>query len=67
MKWQEKLNKKELRHLRESGVTTLRGAKVNAEHQAKIRAKNETDGLPPGIGEPCFDCKHINHKLGLPC
>ena len=58
MKWQDKLTKKDLAHLRVSGVTTLSGAKINAEYQKRCRA----DGDP----EPCFDCKSINMKLDLP-
>ena len=60
MKWQSKLTKKELRHLRESGITTLRQAKVNAEFQAKEMAK-------PGERSMliCSECTPINQKLGL--
>lgn len=59
MKWQNKLTKSELKHLREMGVTTLAGANRNAEHQANLR-KN------PDMLEPCFECRSINIKLGLP-
>lgn len=61
MNWKEKLTKSELKHLRESGVTTLSGAKRNAAHQAKLR-KLDSD---PAC-EPCWVCKRINNKLGLP-
>jgi len=58
MKWQDKLSKRELSHLRKSGVTTLTVARANAEHQLKLRRKPESI-------EPCWDCKSINRKLGL--
>ena len=61
MKWQNKLTKTELKHLKEMGVTTLLGAKRNAEHQQKLR--NET---PETFLEPCWECRRINNKLDLP-
>ncbi len=61
MKWQDKLNKTELKHLRDMGITTFTQAKRNAAHQAVERVKN-----PDTMFEPCWDCKNINMKLGLP-
>ena len=60
MKWQDKLNKTELRHLRVMGVTTLKGAKRNAAHQARLRKFD-----PAPSSEPCWECRKINEKLGL--
>ena len=61
MKWQNKITKSELKHLREMGVTTLKGAKRNAEHQARLRRS-----APCTLDEPCWECRRINDKLGLP-
>jgi hypothetical protein len=61
MRWQDKLPKAELKHLRESGVTTLAQARRNAEHQAKLRKQD-----PNPVVEPCWECRRINEKLGLP-
>lgn len=52
MRWQKKLNKTDLKHLREVGTTTLAGVKRNVEHQAKMAF-------------PCWDCVNIGHKLGI--
>lgn len=61
LKWQDKLTKKERKHLRDQGVTTLKQARINAEHQAKMIAD------PNGAGTiPCWDCRGINRKLELP-
>lgn len=61
MKWQNKLTKSELKHLREMGVTTLAGAERNALHQKKLR-----DEDPEAFLEPCWECRRINTKLNLP-
>jgi len=66
MKWQEKITKKEMKHLREMGVSTLTEARRNADHQKIVRENGAAEGLPRGIAEPCFDCLIINRKLGLP-
>lgn len=58
-KWQSKLTKKELRHLKEdAGCKTLRAFARTVEIQEEMRRKN------PSI-EPCWDCKFIARKLGL--
>jgi len=52
------LTKKENKHLKEMGMTTLRQFKETAETQAAYRAE--------GLSEPCYECKNIARKLGLP-
>lgn len=52
------LGKKEKKHLREMGIKTLTSFKETAESQKKNR---ET-----GCIEPCYECKFIAQKLGLP-
>lgn len=60
MDWMKDLTKKEKKHLLEdAGCKTLEQFKRNADHQKKMREKT------PGI-EPCWDCKFIAKKLGLP-
>jgi len=58
------LTKKEKRHLRDMGMATLREFKLAAAEQKRIRE------LPPPKGfkfyEPCWDCRFIAKKLGLP-
>ena len=61
-KWQKPLNKTEIKHLRDMGVTTLAQAKRNAEFQAGLRERNRDEPM----GEPCWDCRRINQKIGLP-
>lgn len=51
------LPKKDKRHLREMGVTTLRDMKRTAETQKQYR---EATGC-----EPCWSCRSIALKLGL--
>ena len=51
------LSKKEKKHLREQGVRTLAEFKETAEKQRVLRKHG---------GEPCFECKNIARKLGLP-
>lgn len=58
MKWQDKLTKKELKHLRENGILTLSGMERNAEAQAKMRREEDSP-------EPCFECWSISQKLGF--
>lgn len=60
MKWQDKLTKSELKHLKEvAGVTTLAGCKRTFEFHAAERKQ-------PGSIEPCWECKAIARKLGFP-
>ena len=66
MKWQNKLTKTELKHLRNvAGCRTLREIKVIAAGQSEMRKESDEKGLPPGIGEPCWTCYSIARKLGL--
>lgn len=66
MKWQNKLTKKELSHLRTvAGCRTLTTIKQSIANQAEMRQKNDKDGLPPGVAEPCWECLTIARKLGL--
>ena len=58
-RWQNKITKKELKHLREMGITTLGQARRNAEAQKEMRDSNTLGS------EPCWDCRHINQKLGF--
>lgn len=57
-KWQQKLTKKELKHVKESaGCKTLEAFKRTvAQHEGWRRE---------GRSEPCWDCKLIARKLGL--
>lgn len=52
------LTKAERSHLREQGARTLQGFKVLAAEQAGWRAA--------GSLEPCWECRVIARKLGLP-
>lgn len=54
------LTKKEKKHLREMGMISLREFKKNAEFQAGERIKYPTSP------DPCWDCRTIAKKLGLP-
>ena len=65
MKWQDKLTKKDLRHLKKvAGVTTLAGAKRTFEVQAKMRQKmNQPED--DNFLEPCWECRAIARKLGF--
>ncbi len=52
MRWQKKLTKKELLHLRETGATTLEQVRENVLFQAQNRF-------------PCWECVEIGRKLGI--
>lgn len=61
MKWQDKLTKQELSHLRKvAAVRTLAGVERNTAAQNEMRRKT-----PEPIHEPCWECKDISRKLGL--
>jgi len=53
------LNKTEKKHLKSQEIYTLRDFRSLAETHIKMRLEN------PKI-EPCFECKNIARKLGLP-
>ena len=56
MRWQDKLTKKELKHIKETTTTpTLAHFKTNRKHH----------NAEPGGKEPCYECRHIAIKLGL--
>ena len=58
MKWQNKLTKKELKHIKDTtDSNTLLSFKANREHQLRLKEK---DGR-----EPCWECRFIAEKLGL--
>jgi len=53
MRWQRKLTKKQLAHVREhTQRSTLGEVLVNVEHQSKMHM-------------PCYECLSIGRKLGL--
>ena len=52
MRWQQKLTKKELRHLREANCTTLEDVKRNVAYQSQMLF-------------PCWECVEIGRKLGI--
>ena len=66
-KWQKKITMGELKHLRANmHSVTLRGFTEMAAKQKIIRDKGTAAGYPPCIAEPCWECKSIARKLGLP-
>jgi hypothetical protein len=62
-----KLSKKEKKHLKSQGITTLTLFKTTRESQNKSLIKNIQDKKEymPGIMEPCWECKMIARRLGL--
>jgi hypothetical protein len=52
MKWQQKLNKKELRHMMDFCNGTIKGLKNNIKHT------EDRD-------YPCYECKAIARKLKI--
>jgi hypothetical protein len=65
MKWQKKLNKTQIAHLREHGITTLESFKDVRTQQREARKFSDSQGLDPGVGEPCWECKEIAERLGV--
>ncbi len=61
MKWQDKLSKSEMKHLKSWVGTTLTAVKTQSATHAKSRREPEWSGV-----EPCYICKSIARKLGLP-
>ena len=56
MKWQKKLNKKEMTHLKDdAGCHTLAQFRETRERQRKLDPSKEV----------CFDCRSIALKLGM--
>ena len=59
MRWQDKLTKKEMKHLRtDANCRTLEQVKNTVEQHEEWRKE-----FPKT--EPCWDCKVIAQKLGL--
>ena len=59
MKWQKKLTKKELAHVKEWCGGTLASFKRNRKEQHEQEAEHPISFMP------CFDCKMIARKLGI--
>jgi hypothetical protein len=59
MKWQKKLTKTEMRHLKETIGTrpTLEAFRNNRKGQLEFRGAGDI--------EPCWDCRRIAQKLGI--
>ena len=53
------LSKTEMKHLRSQEMTTHQQFKATADAHVRMRADN------PQI-EPCYECKNIARKLGVP-
>jgi len=63
MRWQKKLTKKQLKHLRDMGITTLSEFWRNREWQKGQLLKAEAMGLHIGAAEPCWECRDIADRL----
>lgn len=58
MKWQEKLTRDELKHMRDMGDRTLSEFRETRKLQLALEAEH-----PKTIA--CFECRHIAKKLGI--
>lgn len=65
MRWQKKIGKKEMRHLREMNIFTLSDFKRVRAIQVIDRKHREAEGMRPGMAEPCWECRRIAEKLGV--
>jgi len=66
-RWMKKLTKAEVKHLREMGVVSLRKVRETFEWQAMQRRENERKNPDNhAVIEPCWECKAIARKLGMP-
>jgi hypothetical protein len=66
MRWQDLLNKKELKHLREMNCNSLGAFKRTRADQKKQKKQlvEWNGGKEAGtLTEPCWDCRHIEWKL----
>lgn len=63
MSWNDRLTKKQQKHLKDMGLTTLERFWDTRKEQEKVRAVNEKTGMAPGIAEPCWECWEIAHVL----
>ena len=57
MRWQKKLTKKQLRHLKEMEIATLAVFRATREHQKRYSAEH------PDAPEPCWECRMIESRL----
>ncbi len=60
MKWQDKLTKAELKHVREWVGSTLKEVKSMMAIHKERRKEKGSEGI-----EPCFICRSVARKLGL--
>ncbi len=60
MRWQNKLTKKELKHVREWVGNTLTAFKAQVKFLAETRKNRDND-----YSEPCYVCRSVARKLGL--
>ncbi len=60
MRWQKKLTKKELKHVKEWVGDTLTAFKAQAKYLTEARKNRGND-----FSEPCYTCKTIAGKLGI--
>jgi hypothetical protein len=66
MKWQAKLTKAELKHLRTvAGCRTLTDFKRSRKSQKAFEQDAIDQGFDPGIATCCFECNAIARKLGI--
>ena len=61
MKWQKQLSRANIRHLIANEMNT----QARVKEVLVMQARDRKEGGKYGI-EPCFDCKAIAVKLGLP-
>lgn len=59
MRWQKKITKKELKHVRKNVGNTLTEFKAMVVIHENIRSSKESHI------NPCYDCQTIARKLGL--
>lgn len=59
MRWQAKLTKAEMKHVRQWVGNTLQKIKANTKTQQKMRRDD------PTAPDPCYICHDVGRKLGL--
>lgn len=66
-KWQMNLTKIEIEHLKDMGCTSFRKACITFKSQALARKTNKIR-FPDdhNLIEPCWECREIAIKLGIP-
>ncbi len=60
MRWQDKITKKELKHVKKWVGNTLTQFKEQAKYLTEERKNRGND-----FSEPCYTCKDVARKLGL--